>query len=337
MGRKSRRHRYDRNSRNGFSFSSLLRSIFEIIINTSPETRKGIFIISLFVLGALSILGLLDLSGSFGQLTNYLLSISLGHVKWLFPLFLAGWIFCLLNEEKYGLRLINYFGIFLLFLGLSGFFHIFYDLSETFRIAKEGLGGGYLGASASWLLLTLMNIWGGLVILTALVLIGMLLAFETSIYGIMWPFKLFNWLIVKLKDFYLDYKLKKRERLLNSQEDLEDSEDNYEEEEDSKTEETDEVEETEVETDEPSFVKTEVKMNFNKDELPIEAKARKYGAITIPLNLFSNKVGKATAGDIKANEEVIRKTLNNFGIPVEMAGINIGPTVTQYTDRKSVV
>jgi DNA segregation ATPase FtsK/SpoIIIE, S-DNA-T family len=324
MGRRSRRYRYDRNEHSGFSIGSLVRSIFNIIINTSPETRKGIFIIFLFVLGALSILGLLDLSSGFGQLTNYLLSISLGQVKWLVPVFLAGWIFCLLNEEKYGLKLINYFGI----------FHIFYDLSEIFKLAKEGLGGGYLGASISWPLLILMNIWGGLVILTALILIGILLAFETSIYGIMWPFKLFNWLIFKLKDFYLYYKLKKQERLLSSVEDLESSEDNYEEEDDSKAESVTELEEeSDIENDEPSFIKTEVKMNFNKEELPIEAKARKYGVITIPLNLFSNKVGKATAGDIKANEEVIRKTLNNFGIPVEMAGINIGPTVTQYTMR----
>jgi DNA segregation ATPase FtsK/SpoIIIE, S-DNA-T family len=334
MGRRSRRYRYDRNEHSGFSVGSLVRSIFNIIINTSPETRKGIFIISLFVFGALSVLGLLDLSGSFGQLTNYILSITLGHIKWLFPVFLAGWIFTLLNEEKYGLRLINYFGIFLLFLGLSGFFHIFYDLSETFRIAKEGLGGGYLGASASWLLLTLMNIWGGLVILTALVLIGMLLAFETSIYGIMWPFKLFNWLIAKLKDFYLDYKLKKQERLLNSQEELGDNEDNYEEEEDKSIKEVETNEEdVEEENDNPSFTEKEIKMGFKDDETIVEKKIRKYGSINIPLNLFSNKVGKATAGDIKANEEVIRKTLNNFGIPVEMAGINIGPTVTQYTMR----
>jgi S-DNA-T family DNA segregation ATPase FtsK/SpoIIIE len=40
---------------------------------------------------------------------------------------------------------------------------------------------------------------------------------------------------------------------------------------------------------------------------------------------------KATSGDIKTNQMIIQRTLENFGIPVEMAETKVGPTVTQYT------
>jgi S-DNA-T family DNA segregation ATPase FtsK/SpoIIIE len=50
-----------------------------------------------------------------------------------------------------------------------------------------------------------------------------------------------------------------------------------------------------------------------------------------PLELLEKDQGMPAAGDIKQNIAVIKKTLENFGIPVEMGEVNVGPTVTQYT------
>ena len=50
-----------------------------------------------------------------------------------------------------------------------------------------------------------------------------------------------------------------------------------------------------------------------------------------PLNLLNQKQTKADAGNVQANAEIIRETLANFNIDVEMEGANIGPRVTQYT------
>ncbi|OGZ17732.1 MAG: hypothetical protein A2Z78_00145 [Candidatus Nealsonbacteria bacterium RBG_13_36_15] len=50
-----------------------------------------------------------------------------------------------------------------------------------------------------------------------------------------------------------------------------------------------------------------------------------------PLDLLEPDRGKPNSGDIKANSVIIKRTLQNFGILVEMSEINIGPTVTQYT------
>jgi len=51
---------------------------------------------------------------------------------------------------------------------------------------------------------------------------------------------------------------------------------------------------------------------------------------TPPLSLLGKSSGKPSTGDIKANANLIKRTLGNFGIEVEMDEISIGPTVTRY-------
>ena len=49
-----------------------------------------------------------------------------------------------------------------------------------------------------------------------------------------------------------------------------------------------------------------------------------------PLSLLEKDRGKPGVGDIKASANIIKRTLQNFGILVEMDEISIGPTVTRY-------
>jgi DNA segregation ATPase FtsK/SpoIIIE, S-DNA-T family len=49
-----------------------------------------------------------------------------------------------------------------------------------------------------------------------------------------------------------------------------------------------------------------------------------------PLTLLSKNKGKPEVGDVKANMNIIKRTLQNFGIQVEMDEVSIGPTVTRY-------
>ncbi len=68
-------------------------------------------------------------------------------------------------------------------------------------------------------------------------------------------------------------------------------------------------------------------------ELIIDPKkhSASFGAYTPPpLNLLNGDSGKANVGDVKANANIIRRTLSNFGIEVEMDEVTIGPTVTRY-------
>ncbi|HYF10118.1 MAG TPA: DNA translocase FtsK 4TM domain-containing protein [Candidatus Paceibacterota bacterium] len=49
-----------------------------------------------------------------------------------------------------------------------------------------------------------------------------------------------------------------------------------------------------------------------------------------PLSLLEKDRGKPAVGDVKANGNIIKRTLQNFGIVVEMDEISIGPSVTRY-------
>jgi len=49
-----------------------------------------------------------------------------------------------------------------------------------------------------------------------------------------------------------------------------------------------------------------------------------------PLSLLEGDKGRPGVGDIKGNANIIKRTLQNFGIQVELDEISIGPTVTRY-------
>lgn len=72
--------------------------------------------------------------------------------------------------------------------------------------------------------------------------------------------------------------------------------------------------------------------NNEKEEFQIDTK-KKRGSGTYtppPISLLEGDRGKANVGDVKANANIIRRTLSNFGIEVEMDEVTIGPTVTRY-------
>ncbi|MCK4473767.1 DNA translocase FtsK [Candidatus Parcubacteria bacterium] len=67
-------------------------------------------------------------------------------------------------------------------------------------------------------------------------------------------------------------------------------------------------------------------------EKPLEIKAKPIGKYNLPgLDLLEKEKEMPSAGDIRVNSAIIKKTLENFDIPVEMSQISIGPTVTQYS------
>ncbi len=49
------------------------------------------------------------------------------------------------------------------------------------------------------------------------------------------------------------------------------------------------------------------------------------------VDLLNQKQDKADAGDVEGNADIIKESLANFNIEVEMEGANIGPRVTQFT------
>ncbi|KKS83023.1 MAG: cell division FtsK/SpoIIIE [Candidatus Wolfebacteria bacterium GW2011_GWC1_43_10] len=93
----------------------------------------------------------------------------------------------------------------------------------------------------------------------------------------------------------------------------------------------------------PSKEETEEAIKEDKIKIPVfSVKRRENGKEPIKkfsdykapsLDLLRSSVEKPQVGDLRANANIIKRTLDGFGIPVEMGEINIGPKVTRYTLR----
>ncbi len=82
----------------------------------------------------------------------------------------------------------------------------------------------------------------------------------------------------------------------------------------------------------PAFQKAEEKKTeADGKRKKIEGVKLEKGAGLPPIDLLEEDKGEAAAGDTESSSQIIKRTLENFGIPVEMAGVNIGPTFAQYT------
>ena len=66
----------------------------------------------------------------------------------------------------------------------------------------------------------------------------------------------------------------------------------------------------------------------NDDGFPISMSDEAYEPP--PISILAKNKGKPEVGDVKANMNIIKRTLMNFGIDVEMDEASIGPTVTRY-------
>jgi DNA segregation ATPase FtsK/SpoIIIE, S-DNA-T family len=79
------------------------------------------------------------------------------------------------------------------------------------------------------------------------------------------------------------------------------------------------------------FVVNDASAGSSEFNIDIGKKRKGNGVYTPPpLSLLEGDRGKANVGDVKANANIIRRTLLNFGIEVEMDEVTIGPTVTRY-------
>jgi DNA segregation ATPase FtsK/SpoIIIE, S-DNA-T family len=84
------------------------------------------------------------------------------------------------------------------------------------------------------------------------------------------------------------------------------------------------------EEDEEEEEKDSKKKKKEKKENTIEASPVVGELKPPPLDLLEAEKGMPNAGDVKAYAAIIKKTLQNFDIPVEVSEVNVGPAVTQY-------
>lgn len=270
------------------------------------ETMQSIVAILCFILAFFLILSSIHKSGIVGNTIFSLFKTLFGIGYFLLPIIfiILGIAFGKSLDRK--LPLIKLLGGSILFISGLGLIEI---ASTT--------SGGSLGHLISKPLIFLFDVYSSVILLSAFILISLLIIFDTHI---------------KRDSIFFWKKITDKEPL-EEDEDIDiktnlDKDDRKNVEKISRKElETPAQKEesfvlskkTNKESDDESFISKGMPVLYNKEYTPP------------PLQLLETDKGKPGVGDIKAQANIIKRTLQNFGIIVEMDEVTIGPTVTRYT------
>ena len=272
----------------------------------SEEARSSIWAVLLLVIAFLSLLGLVDLAGSVGNILKEGLITSLGWGAWLFPVLLLLVVYLVIIAKQMHRRLYHIWGLGCVLVGIVGLFHLFIPLEEAWPAISLGVGGGYLGFAITFPLRQFTGTVASTIILAAIVLVGFILLFNTPLSLLLRPWKIWSFITGWWREQF------KKEESVES-----DSEEEFDEDE----------KEAPAPARRVRQIAEAVVSNTEKEAAP----KVKLPKIDIPIDLLDKSAIQPQSGNIKQNSEQIKKTLETFGIDVEMGDVNIGPTVTQYT------
>lgn len=286
----------------------------------SPEMIRGIAIVVLIVLAAISVLGFFEGAGALGDFSRQTIGAIFGWGGFLAPILLIFIVVILVRGEKLPLKFLNYLGIFLLVLSLLGLFHLPFQPYQGQWAVSLGQGGGAVGYGVSSMTVAIMGTLASWFVLIGVLAVAVMLTFNISFKSIIEWFR-------ALKDKLASWKTKLKREPKVQVKTIENGE--------FKTKNLDDVE-----TEAPMLKPAAETDLATKTFMPTISGTGAAAAHTTksdpnwkfpPLSLLNDAFGKPTSGDIRSKAAIIQKTLSNFGIPVEMSDVSIGPTVTQYT------
>jgi S-DNA-T family DNA segregation ATPase FtsK/SpoIIIE len=280
------------------------------------ETKNAIVAIAFFALAILFIFSIFGKSGVVGRYLYRFLDNLLGVGYFLLPIacFMISVSFWK-NFEPRRFLVSKVIGSLLFFLSSLGLIDIV--------VGK----GGSLGRLIALPLLKLFEVYASIIILGAVLISALLFVFETRL-----TFE---------PIFLIWQKISKRKRnrlKINTGAQNDGQEDDDEP--DGTVVEEEELEETAAETTENQNEKIKIaaEQEKNSDEEIMAGKTEaalfRWIGMTYsppPISLLERDRGKPIVGDIKANANIIKRTLQNFGISVEMDEVSIGPSVTRYS------
>ena len=272
------------------------RSRFDL----DPDVTKGIWGVFFVVLGIFIVLSFLGKGGVIGAAVLKILDWVFGIGAYGIPAVLAGLTLIFFTSWRRNVYLSSFIGTVAFLASTLGLI----ALTDSAHMR-----GGMLGFLSTWPLLRLVGVWGTVLILAGLFMSSIFISFNIS------PKRLW-----------------KREE---------------KEERDGELAEGEVRVKSFVESDETSSAK-DVEKSKQKEPRPSdEAKAKedkkkeefvvwkdKRGGLSFrlpPLELLEKESGKPHSGDIVASANIIKRTLQNFGVDVEMGEVSVGPTVTQFT------
>lgn len=313
-------------------------------VNINPPINRGVLAIILLVAAGLAILSFFERAGVAGIFIDWLLALVFGQVRYLFPLVLIALAILVIKDAEYKYRPTHILGALLFFLSFNGLVHLQKPAAALVALATEGYGGGLTGLALAWPLLKYVGYGGGTLILIGLLLASVIFLFNTSLATIVAIHKKFfasiswvgNQALAFSARFEKNNKTEKIKFRIKGDYDVGQTTIQTETESSAKltAEAANEEDDIRVFKHKAMAAQTEnSKIEIdNEDEEKIIFQKTPLVYKKLPaLDLLHTSKTKPTSGDIKSNAAVIKDTLHNFGIEVEMGEVRVGPTVTQYS------
>jgi len=297
-------------------------------VDLDPDMKRGIFIILILAFGAISLLSLFGLAEGLGAYLEQGIIFLFGWGKWLFPLTVMAIGFLMYNRDKDWFRGANYLGLFIFLIFFSALLHIMVGQDNWQLAIKEGAGGGYVGYGIISIFTKIMGFWASLIAVVCLILISLMLMLNASLESLIGKESWFAKMLYPVNFVF--------NKIFGSGQQAEEEAEVEFDEVEEEAEILENEEEDEIEGGVPGFYKHKIKNAPDEAGGAVKESVdsgwkQTHVQIDLPMDLLNAKIGKPTSGDIKNNMIIIQRTLENFGIPVEMGEVNVGPTVTQYT------
>lgn len=256
------------------------------------ETKKTIAGIVCFGIALLIILSFFKMAGPVGDGIYRAFLFLFGWLYFFSPIIFIIAGSIFVGSFKKSIYATTIIGLLLLSISLLG-------ISDLIKGQSGGWFGKIFGA-----LEQVFGFWGGFVFYLILGLIGLVVVFEFSLDSIN-----LNNLLKKKEEDFVEPKIAKpqeQEKKMMARPEIENQK------------------------EEPKIKET--KQEVLDIKAPKAKKEKVIGNWIFPsIELLESDSGKPTSGDIKANLNIIKRTLSNFGIMVDMDEVQIGPTVTRYT------
>lgn len=279
----------------------------------SSWTKRWIKAILLFLIAVIVVLSFpnLNKAGYIGEIFSKAFIFLIGKAFYLIPLFLfvSGLIF--LKTKKKGKNLAMFLAVIISLIGIAGILSI--KENDGLAVIKDVAiaSGGWIGYGLAWLSVNFFGILVANIIFGAVLLIGLFIFLQ------------FIWQELPKKD---EFKTKEDKQTFAVHGQV-----------DEPTTKIKGLEQTDKQEKPKPAVASKISLFKKGNEEPEKAEIKrldkvenKNNYVLPPLDLLNKNEAAPTSGNIKENSMIIKNTLENFGIPVEMAEVNVGPTVTQY-------
>ncbi|HCC83299.1 TPA: cell division protein FtsK [Candidatus Uhrbacteria bacterium] len=299
------------------------RQVIEDEPMISDDVRESIVAIGLIAVGAILLLSFFGLAGNVGKTVDGVLSQMIGLARVIVPILFFGIGATIVLGDRRFLTVKNVICLGLFLLTLDGLMNIVFAHGVT-DLAIVSKYGGQLGLLGSISLVSATGYVGALTIMAAIFLISVIILLNTSLKTLLAP----------LTGTFRLLRGKSAAEVAAETEDDEVSFDDRQAEEEELVEPTEE----EIEAEERAIKSVG---SDDEDDAPFMAPAEQvmtstqHRKIDMPFDLLDDRSSDAKAGDTERGKDIIIKTFGQFGIPVEVMDVKVGPTVTQYAIKPS--